>query len=167
MWSGTCEGSQNQDQCLRLFQSLFSSNSGVSQKWISMTHLFKSVTDDKQKRIQSMSLLQTCPHCSYIQSTYTAGEVVKSQNEDWIWQSTSLFSTTYTTRTMMTPPNTCSTWATTCKMNLQSLLTLPGYSRRIKRSEGDKGGVDGIYLVFDYMCLSDFLHLPLPSAPPP
>jgi len=28
-----------------------------------------------------------------------------------------------------------------------------------KRSEGDKGGVDGIYLVLDYICLSDFyLH---------
>jgi hypothetical protein len=30
-------------------------------------------------------------------------------------------------------------------MDLQSPLTLPGYSWRRRRHEGDKGGVDGIY----------------------
>jgi hypothetical protein len=42
-------------------------------------------------------------------------------------------------------------------MDRQGLLTLPGYSWRRKRDEGDKGGVDGIYLTFDYICLSVFL----------
>jgi hypothetical protein len=41
-------------------------------------------------------------------------------------------------------------------MDLQRLLSLPGSSWRRKRHEGDKGGVDGIYLDFDYICLSDF-----------
>jgi hypothetical protein len=39
-----------------------------------------------------------------------------------------------------------------------------------KRHEGHKGGVDGIYLAFDYICLRDFLFAyivtPLPSLSP-
>ena len=68
--------------------------------------------------------------------------------------------------TMMTPPNTRSIWATTTKMHLQRLLTLPGYSWRKKRNEGDKGGVDGIYLAFDNICLSDFLFAHTSWNPP-
>ena len=36
------------------------------------------------------------------------------------------------------------------QLDLQGLLTLPGYSRRRKRHEEDKGGVDAIYLAFFY-----------------
>jgi hypothetical protein len=42
-----------------------------------------------------------------------------------------------------------------------------GYSWRRKRHEGDKGGVDGIYLAFHYRCLSDFLFEHMVTPPPP
>jgi hypothetical protein len=38
-------------------------------------------------------------------------------------------------------------------------VTVPGYSWRRKRHEGDKGGVDGDYLDFDDIRLSDFYCL--------
>jgi len=46
-------------------------------------------------------------------------------------------------------------------MDLQRLLTLPGYSWRKTRHEGDKCGVDGIYLAFDSICLSPAKKLSL------
>jgi hypothetical protein len=36
-----------------------------------------------------------------------------------------------------------------------------------KRHEGDKGRVDGIYLAFDYICLSDFLFAHFVTPHPP
>jgi hypothetical protein len=41
--------------------------------------------------------------------------------------------------------------APTANMDLQRLLTLPGYSWRTKRYEGDKGGVDGIAVEFTWL----------------
>ena len=58
-------------------------------------------------------------------------------------------------------------WGTTKKMVLQRLLTLPGYSWRRKGNLGNKGGVDGIYLGFYYICLSDFLLTHIVTTPPP
>jgi hypothetical protein len=82
--------------------------------WVSMTH-FRW----RQWRMACRKEFETC--------------------EDWIWhQSTSLFSAS----TMMTPPNTCSIWATTTKMDLQRLLT-----RREKFWKvylGTLGGEDGM-----------------------
>ncbi len=70
----------------------------------------------------------------------------------------------FSTSTMMTPDSTCSIWTTV--MDLQRLLTLPGYSQwRRKYHEEDKG-----WSLLDYICLSDlwFAHIvtfPLPSSP--
>jgi hypothetical protein len=41
---------------------------------------------------------------------------------------------------MMTPPSKCFILTSTTKMDPQRLLTLPGYSWRRKRHEGDKRG---------------------------
>jgi hypothetical protein len=38
---------------------------------------------------------------------------------------------------------------------------------RRKMHKGDKGGVDGIYLTFDYISLSDFLFAHIVTRPPP
>jgi hypothetical protein len=52
-------------------------------------------------------------------------------------------------------------------MDLQRVVTLPGYCWRRRRHEEDKGGVDGIYFAFDYICLSDFLFAHFVTTPPP
>ena len=67
---------------------------------------------------------------------------------------------------MMTPPskqvlNPSNYNKSATKMDLQRLLTLPGYSWRKTRHEGDKCGVDGIYLAFDSICLSPAKKLSL------
>ena len=73
-----------------------------------------------------------------------------SQNEDWIWHSQLLlFQLRDKHDDAISTPS--SIWATTTKMGLQRLITLLGYSWRRKRHERDKGGVDGIYLAFDYL----------------
>ena len=52
-------------------------------------------------------------------------------------------------------------------MDLQRLLTAPGYSWRRKRHEGDKSGVDGIYLDFDYMRIFFLTYIVTASPPSP
>ncbi len=42
-----------------------------------------------------------------------------------------------------------------------------GYSWRKKIHEGDKGGEDGMYFDFDYICLSVFLIAHIVTPPPP
>ncbi len=71
------------------------------------------------------------------------------------------------------PSHLCSEsfWATTTAMDLLGLLTLPGYSRRRKRHEANKGWVYAIYFVFYYICLSEFFvehrdHPPSESSSP-
>ena len=51
-------------------------------------------------------------------------------------------------------------------MDLQRLQTLPGHSWKRKRHKGSRGGLDGIYLAFDYICLSDFSFSNIVTTPP-
>jgi hypothetical protein len=73
------------------------------------------------------------------------------------------------TRTSMTPLNTCWIWTTTTMMDLQGLLTLPGYSWRRKRHEGDEGWtpgrVDGYYLGLFTGCWLNSTHAKYPTQP--
>ena len=50
--------------------------------------------------------------------------------------------------------------------SLGSPYALPGHSWRRKRHDGDKGGVDEIYLAFDHTCWNDFVFAHIVTTPP-
>ena len=52
-------------------------------------------------------------------------------------------------------------------MDIQRMLTLPGYSWRRKRYAGDKGEVDGICLAFDDKMFEFFFFEHIVTTPPP
>ncbi len=69
----------------------------------------------------------------------------------------------FSTNTMMTPPLGC---VIIVLIENRQQLQLWRISR-LKRHRGDKGGVDGIYLAFDYTFLNDFyLHTSWHPPPP-
>jgi hypothetical protein len=114
-------------------------------KWVNMEH-FKTVPDHMQTRIQNqdMLILQSHPPSS------TAGQQSGGS-----------------AAAVDDPAQKCT--AVPSSTNVQGLLTLPGYAWGRKRHLGHSGGVDGIYLVFCYICLSDFLfsHIVTTSPVPP